>query len=120
MLLQAIQVLQSIEPVQLFDAQQQLRPSEFLERVYWGNGYNTEVKELILKHAFGIVDCVRFRVGEANVMSRRAVEKLGATILSSEENYSSSGGVNVSVVYEFRKKDWLLRLNQRGVRFPWG
>lgn len=85
----------------------------FLEREYWGQGYNTELKRLMLKHAFEIVDGVRFRVGEANLRSRRAVEKLGATILSSEENYSSNGGVSVSVVYQLRKFDWLQKLKHR-------
>lgn len=79
----------------------------FLEREYWGQGYNTELKKLVLNHAFEIVDCVRFRIGEANFRSRHAVEKLGATILSSEEKYSSNGSVSVSVVYQLRKLDWL-------------
>ena len=82
----------------------------FLERDYWSQGYNTELKRLMLRHAFELVECVFFRIGVANLRSRRAVEKFGATILSSEEKYSSNGSVSVSVVYQLRKLDWSQKL----------
>jgi RimJ/RimL family protein N-acetyltransferase len=50
----------------------------FLERAYWGGDYNRELKTLMLDHAFRFVRTVVFVVGERNVRSRRALEKIGA------------------------------------------
>ncbi|PCJ11408.1 MAG: GNAT family N-acetyltransferase [Gammaproteobacteria bacterium] len=57
----------------------------FLEKAVWGSGINDEVKELMLKHIFNTVNIVWFGVGEINLRSRKAVEKLGATLSRKEE-----------------------------------
>ena len=51
----------------------------FLARKYWGGRYNGEMKELLLAHAFKFVETVVFLVGEHNIRSQRAMEKIGAT-----------------------------------------
>lgn len=50
----------------------------FLARKYWGGRHNWEMKQLMLAHAFQFVDNVVFYVGENNMRSRRATEKIGA------------------------------------------
>jgi len=50
----------------------------FLARKYWGGRYNREMKQLMLAHAFQFVENVVFYVGENNVRSRKATEKIGA------------------------------------------
>ena len=50
----------------------------FLARPYWGGTYNADLKRIMLEHAFRSVRTVVFLVGENNLRSRRAVEKLGA------------------------------------------
>jgi RimJ/RimL family protein N-acetyltransferase len=50
----------------------------FLGRAYWGGEYNSEMKQLMLAHAFRFVDRVIFRIRETNLRSRRAIEKIGA------------------------------------------
>jgi N-acetyltransferase len=50
----------------------------FLARTYWGGRYNREMKQLMLAHAFKFVEKVMFFVGENNVRSQRATEKIGA------------------------------------------
>lgn len=55
----------------------------FLQRAFWGGEYNRRMKALMLTHAFTLVDSVSFVAGEANLRSRRAIEKLGATLESS-------------------------------------
>ncbi|HEY2680387.1 MAG TPA: GNAT family N-acetyltransferase [Candidatus Udaeobacter sp.] len=50
----------------------------FLARKYWGGEYNAEMKRLLLNHAFKFVENVVFFVGEDNVRSQKAVEKVGA------------------------------------------
>ncbi len=49
----------------------------FLARSHWGGAYNLEMKELMLRHAFGFVDRVVFTVAPENLRSQRAVEKIG-------------------------------------------
>lgn len=53
----------------------------FLGRAYWGGPYNAEMKRLMLQHAFRFVDRVIFRIGETNARSRRAAEKIGASLM---------------------------------------
>jgi RimJ/RimL family protein N-acetyltransferase len=50
----------------------------FLARKYWGGRYNAEMKRLLLNHAFKFVQSVVFFVGEDNVRSQKAMEKVGA------------------------------------------
>ena len=51
----------------------------FLARKYWGGKYNREMKSLMLNHAFKFVENVVFLVGEKNIRSQKAIEKIGAT-----------------------------------------
>ncbi len=50
----------------------------FLARKYWGGLYNRELKDLMLAHAFRFVETVVFYVGENNIRSQKATEKIGA------------------------------------------
>ena len=49
----------------------------FLARSYWGGRYNREMKQLMLAHAFNFVENVVFYVGQNNIRSQRATEKVG-------------------------------------------
>jgi N-acetyltransferase len=49
----------------------------FLARKYWGGRYNRELKQLMLNHAFQFVENVIFYVGENNIRSQKATEKVG-------------------------------------------
>jgi RimJ/RimL family protein N-acetyltransferase len=50
----------------------------FLEREFWGGAYNGELKRLMIDHALRFLSRVVFVVGENNMRSRRALEKIGA------------------------------------------
>jgi RimJ/RimL family protein N-acetyltransferase len=50
----------------------------FLAREYWGGQYNREMKSLMLNHAFKFVETVVFVIGEKNIRSQKAIEKIGA------------------------------------------
>jgi N-acetyltransferase len=50
----------------------------FLARKHWGGRFNAEMKRLLLNHAFKFVERAVFFVGQSNVRSQRAMEKLGA------------------------------------------
>ena len=53
----------------------------FLARELWGGSYNRELKSLMLTHAFRSVENVEFYVGENNLRSRGAMEKVGGKIV---------------------------------------
>lgn len=53
----------------------------FLTRPYWGGSFNRELKSLMLHHAFRFVNTVLFEVGTNNLRSRRAMEKIGGTLI---------------------------------------
>jgi RimJ/RimL family protein N-acetyltransferase len=88
-----------------------LRPDErqveigwtFLGRAYWGGDYNREMKALMLEHAFRFVDRVVFVVGENNVRSQRALEKIGATFLEKAAAATPEGSVRRNVIYVIRR-----------------
>jgi RimJ/RimL family protein N-acetyltransferase len=52
----------------------------FIGRDWWGGACNREIKRLMLDHIFRFVSSVVFVVGEKNVRSRRAMEKIGGVL----------------------------------------
>lgn len=52
----------------------------FLSTAYWGGKFNWELKALMIGHALQFVDFVFFEIGSQNLRSRRAIEKIGATL----------------------------------------
>ena len=55
----------------------------FLARSHWGGVYNSEMKRLMLRHAFEFVDRAIFVVDTQNLRSQRAVEKIGGVRVGS-------------------------------------
>lgn len=53
----------------------------FLARSHWGGNYNREMKRLMLQHAFQQVEKVNFVIGDQNIRSQRAIEKIGGSYL---------------------------------------
>lgn len=53
----------------------------FYGRKFWGGKFNPQVKKLMLEYIFQFVDVVKFHVGAENWRSRKAMEKLGATLI---------------------------------------
>src|SRR5437879_5887360 len=71
----------------------------FLERAFWGGAHNRELKSLMLGHAFRFVDRVVFVVGERNLRSQKALEKIGAKFLKKSEAAEPDGIVRRNVVF---------------------
>ena len=72
----------------------------FLVRACWGGAVNGEVKRLMLGHAFNFVDTVQFAIAEDNRRSRRACEKIGATLSPKTEVRLTGGGQVRYCIYE--------------------
>jgi RimJ/RimL family protein N-acetyltransferase len=71
----------------------------FLARSHWGGRYNSEMKRLMLDHAFTGVSRAMFMIGDTNVRSRRAIEKIGGR-LTDRIATANLGGVTVThVIY---------------------
>jgi len=75
----------------------------FLARKYWGGRFNAEMKQLLLNHAFKFVESVVFFVGENNVRSQKAVEKIGALKEGMATRAYGSHPAATNVKYMIRK-----------------
>jgi RimJ/RimL family protein N-acetyltransferase len=71
----------------------------FLERTFWGGTCNRELKSLMLGHAFRFVDRVLFVVGENNIRSQKALEKIGAKFLKNAQFPAPDGTLMPNVVF---------------------
>src|SRR5215467_13631383 len=65
----------------------------FLSRHYWGGSYNRDMKQLLLNHAFRFVATVVFYVGENNIRSQKAMEKIGGIRDSVVDGFSRGTAV---------------------------
>lgn len=77
----------------------------FLVRSRWGGATNSELKHLMLTHAFSFVNTVWFHVGEHNLRSRRAVEKLGA-LYTHTDTTAPTGVARATAFYRLDKSIW--------------
>ncbi|MEQ1498858.1 MAG: GNAT family N-acetyltransferase [Novosphingobium sp.] len=77
----------------------------FLGRDHWGGGTNREMKRLMLAHALEFVERVDFRIGEANLRSRRAMEKIGGRLSERDGGViETATGPARHVVYEITRE----------------
>jgi RimJ/RimL family protein N-acetyltransferase len=76
----------------------------FLSPHLWGGVHNGEMKRNMLRHAFSSFPRVLFRVGEDNWRSRRALEKIGATLNGWRQDVESFGRVGTRVGYEISRE----------------
>ena len=76
----------------------------FLARKLWGGDFNREMKTLMLDHAFKTVRSALFHVGEHNLRSRRAMEKLGARMTGRLDRLKPDGSPDPTVVFELRPR----------------
>jgi N-acetyltransferase len=77
----------------------------FLARKYWGGRYNREMKDLLLAHAFQFVENVVFFVGETNLRSQKAMEKIGALKVGTATRAYGDHPPATNVKYVIRKSE---------------
>jgi RimJ/RimL family protein N-acetyltransferase len=79
----------------------------FLARSYWGGGTNREMKRLMLAHALKYVERVDFRVGENNLRSRGAMEKIGGRLSHRDGGtIETASGPARHVVFEITRESF--------------
>lgn len=76
----------------------------FIARSHWGGEYNREMKRLMLAYALRFVERARFRVGENNLRSRRAMEKIGGRLTDAVEVVQGPEGPITHVTYEITRE----------------
>jgi RimJ/RimL family protein N-acetyltransferase len=79
----------------------------FLARDHWGGRYNPALKSLMLNHAFRFVERVLFHVGEKNLRSRTAMERLGGQLIGNAPVAYFGEAATVNVIYEITRTDWV-------------
>ena len=82
----------------------------FLARSHWGGRYNREMKELMLRHAFEQLNCIRveLKTDILNERSRNAILRIGAKQEGIFRNHmiTSSGRIRSSVYYSIIDSEW--------------
>ena len=82
----------------------------WIGREFQGTGLNTNMKFLMLQYAFEILNFekVEFRIDERNIRSRKAVEKLGATLegILRRNVYLKNGFKRNTCCYGILKEEW--------------
>ena len=71
----------------------------FLARSHWGGETNRSVKRLMLRHAFTRYETAIFLVGDTNLRSRRAMEKIGGVLTDRTQNAEMAGVEIVHLIY---------------------
>ena len=71
----------------------------FLARSHWGGATNAAMKALMVGHALKHVDRVIFLIGETNVRSRRAMEKIGGVLTDRHHDAVVHGAPVEHVIY---------------------
>lgn len=78
----------------------------FFTRACWGKPFNRSAKTLMLNQAFTAVPTVVFEVGEQNLRSRRAMEKLGAELKGRHEVAYFGEPPRMNCIYEIGREAW--------------
>ncbi|OYZ17923.1 MAG: hypothetical protein B7Y39_14340 [Bdellovibrio sp. 28-41-41] len=78
----------------------------FLSREYWGGNYNKELKKLMLEYAFKFVDTVYFDVGEKNIRSQKALDKIGAQLVKKITEPDPRGQIVLTLRYQIHRADY--------------
>ena len=71
----------------------------FLARSYWGGSTNAVMKALMVRHALGFCERAIFLVGETNLRSRRAMEKIGGVLTDRTQTFDTPLGPVPHVIY---------------------
>jgi RimJ/RimL family protein N-acetyltransferase len=78
----------------------------FLARSHWGGVTNRELKRLMLSHAFTFAHTALFSVGEHNLRSRRALEKIGGRLTERRFADQVNGQPVTHLVYAITAADF--------------
>lgn len=73
----------------------------FLGRQFWKQGYNQEIKSVMVQHAFTFANAVVFHIGTTNYRSQSSIEKFGAV---------RTGEIEIAYYGEETKKNFIYEI----------
>jgi RimJ/RimL family protein N-acetyltransferase len=85
----------------------------FLVRRHWGSRTNHIMKALMVGHALASVERVIFLIGETNIRSRTAIERIGANLTDRQMTAQLSTGPVTHLFYSIERADF-----ESGPLFP--
>lgn len=88
------------------DLKQVLIGYTFLSRDHWGTTYNRALKTIMLDHAFTFAERVHFHIGECNIRSQKAIEKLGAVKIGMKPVAYHGEKDAMNCIYEIARSSW--------------
>lgn len=77
----------------------------YLARSHWGGAWNRAIKRLMLDHIHRFVPTAIFTVGEGNVRSRRAMEKIGGVLRPGTVDRLMAGEMVPHLIYRIGRSD---------------
>jgi N-acetyltransferase len=79
----------------------------FIARHFWGGSHNRSMKRMMLAYAFERgFEAAIFLVGETNIRSRRAMEKIGGVLTDRLHHAEMAGREVVHVIYRISRDDF--------------
>jgi N-acetyltransferase len=81
--------------------------STFLAKRLWGGPHNHDMKRMMLSHALATFPRVIFWIGEGNLRSRRAIEKIGALLTKRDLTVEVLGRNVRHLAYEMDQNHFL-------------
>lgn len=78
----------------------------FIARSHWGGPFNRALKQLMIDYAFQHVDTIGFQVGETNMRSQKAVQKLGAVKIGEVWLDGPNNTKKLNFVFGLTKEAW--------------
>jgi N-acetyltransferase len=76
----------------------------YLARAYWGGDYNRSMKRLMLAYTFERgFEAAIFLVGETNLRSRRAMEKIGGVLTDRRQDWPMADAVISHLIYRISR-----------------
>ena len=79
----------------------------YLARAFWGGAINRSIKRLMIGYAFERgFEAVIFLVGQDNLRSRRAMEKIGAMLTDRRQEWAMADTVVDHLIYRIARVDF--------------
>lgn len=78
----------------------------FLSREKWGGTYNKSMKKLMIDYALNHVDHIIFYIGEDNMRSQKAVQKLGGELITNPDLKELVKDSASDLTFRIGKENW--------------
>ncbi len=78
----------------------------FIGKKFWGRNFNTQIKSMMINHAFQFVDTIHFHIGSKNTRSQIAINRLGAIKIEEVAVAYYGEPEVINFKYKIEKANW--------------